>query len=580
MSNFLRGALGAFLILNSPFGASYASSPSGNAGSDLALKIYRDLLQNNKVKNTGLFLSFPETRDRKLSQQSSTYDQAALGLLALQLGDDETVETLLKFFDEQWDLAAAGPGGGGLANFYNAYFGTVGIENTVHAGPNAWIGLFGARAARLAHSKIGGELALKIARWMRTELPHQEGAVAMSARAQFRGVPWPSVFSTENNLSYYAFLSEILKLPLPDEERSAFIREQRNVENWLIHTAYRPQTHTVLRGINPQGLDPTPALDVYTWLLLAMGPRKLHEIGVEPRPLFQKAAQFFEVRIGDQTGVDAVSAGRRTIWYEGLGHYILCLDKLAQFSGHNEAFQKKMGEMTRSFDRGSLSPGRIPPRCPYSTPGDDLSPALISSVWRAYVAMKYNPLRDNAAQRSPNRSLPLISLWQTLGIEGDRREMIRYGTSEEMMSQVWAAVQERREDSALREASALIQEWSPLAHEQQRLKKERIGGLVAYNGNPKHKNEIFSYAALNDVSAACWIIGKILHEQGKEYEAKAAFTQIFEHYSLGQVWDPQGWFWSPAQAAFKEYIEVYPKIFGLATRAMAAEIPDEVSSVN
>jgi hypothetical protein len=89
--------------------------------------------------------------DQKLSQQASTYEQAAMGLLALRFGDQERADGLFQFFKKTWDEGPNqhGPRAGlrGLANFYNAYFGTEGIEKTIHAGPNAWVGLFAAKYA-------------------------------------------------------------------------------------------------------------------------------------------------------------------------------------------------------------------------------------------------------------------------------------------------------------------------------------------------------------------------------------------------------------------------------------------------
>lgn len=194
--------------------------------------------------------------------------------------------------------------------------------------------------------------------------------------------------------------------------------------------------------------------------------------------------------------------------------------------------------------------------------------------------MNYDPLRDATQEVVPLHDPKQIALWRTLGVEGDLHEMVRYGNSEEMMSQIWTAVRENDSEEALLEANALIQEWSLQAQKEQETKKQHLGGLVSYNGNPRLRDEICSYAALNDVSAAFFVMGKILHEQGRDEQAKLAFNQIFEHYSYGQVWDPQGWFWSTAQSAFKDYIEAYPKSFGLVTPTLAAEIPNEVPPPN
>src|SRR5690349_2562155 len=84
--------------------------------------IYRNLVETHWVPETGLFLSFPGTMDHKLQQQSSTYEQAAVGLLAVHLGDRERAQGLFHFFRSAWlegPLKGGREGISGLANFYN-----------------------------------------------------------------------------------------------------------------------------------------------------------------------------------------------------------------------------------------------------------------------------------------------------------------------------------------------------------------------------------------------------------------------------------------------------------------------------
>src|SRR5260221_929662 len=118
-----------------------------------AESIYRRLVELHWTPKTGLFRSFPDSADLKLSQQASTYEQAAMGLLALRFGDFERAKTLFEFFRNTWASgpALAGPRHGlrGLVNFYNADFGSEGIEKTIHVGPNAWAGLFAAKLANV-----------------------------------------------------------------------------------------------------------------------------------------------------------------------------------------------------------------------------------------------------------------------------------------------------------------------------------------------------------------------------------------------------------------------------------------------
>ena len=115
--------------------------------------IYRHLIELHWTPRTGLFRSFPDSSDLKLSQQASTYEQAAMGLLAIRFGDTDRAKQLFDFFKGTWssgpEASRAHPGVHGLANFYNADFGSEGIEKIIHMGPNAWVGLCAAKLANV-----------------------------------------------------------------------------------------------------------------------------------------------------------------------------------------------------------------------------------------------------------------------------------------------------------------------------------------------------------------------------------------------------------------------------------------------
>ncbi len=62
-------------------------------------------------------------------------------------------------------------------------------------------------------------------------------------------------------------------------------------------------------------------------------------------------------------------------------------------------------------------------------------------------------------------------------------------------------------------------------------------------------DDIFKYWALNDVGTALFILGEANRTAGKKDEAAAAYKKVIDDYSYSQCWDPQGWFWKPAEAA-------------------------------
>lgn len=54
--------------------------------------------------------------------------------------------------------------------------------------------------------------------------------------------------------------------------------------------------------------------------------------------------------------------------------------------------------------------------------------------------------------------------------------------------------------------------------------------------------------ALNDVGTCYYVKAKALKEQGQMEQAKKICELVLNEYSYAQCWDPQGWFWSIANA--------------------------------
>ncbi len=77
---------------------------------------------------------------------------------------------------------------------------------------------------------------------------------------------------------------------------------------------------------------------------------------------------------------------------------------------------------------------------------------------------------------------------------------------------------------------------------------------MEYSGDPNERKTIFKYWALNDVAAAYYVLGQAQDHKGDYAKASRAFQQIVNHYSLAQIWDPQGWFWSPVDAMTNDYV--------------------------
>ena len=73
-------------------------------------------------------------------------------------------------------------------------------------------------------------------------------------------------------------------------------------------------------------------------------------------------------------------------------------------------------------------------------------------------------------------------------------------------------------------------------------------------------DNVHDYWALNDVGTCYFIRGEALTKLRKNAEALAAFKVVRDELYYSQAWDPKGWFWSPADAA-------YPKVEMLEAKA-------------
>jgi len=63
------------------------------------------------------------------------------------------------------------------------------------------------------------------------------------------------------------------------------------------------------------------------------------------------------------------------------------------------------------------------------------------------------------------------------------------------------------------------------------------------------EEKIHSYGLLNDVGTCLFIKGEAYRNAEMIDEAKEVFKELIDKYAFSQCWDPQGWFWKPAEAA-------------------------------
>ncbi|MBF0522143.1 MAG: tetratricopeptide repeat protein [Candidatus Omnitrophica bacterium] len=113
-------------------------------------------------------------------------------------------------------------------------------------------------------------------------------------------------------------------------------------------------------------------------------------------------------------------------------------------------------------------------------------------------------------------------------------------SSSYLVGQAWKALTENDLDRVLIFTDKTIEMYATKAKEMQASLKEYAW---------ESKDKIQSYWALNDVGTALYIKGEAYRKAGKAAESKEAFQKLVSEFSFAQCWDPQGWFWKPAEVA-------------------------------
>ena len=95
------------------------------------------------------------------------------------------------------------------------------------------------------------------------------------------------------------------------------------------------------------------------------------------------------------------------------------------------------------------------------------------------------------------------------------------------------------------------------------MKLERLYRGEALNMNKTLKeypagdsSDIFKYWALNDVGTGMFIVGEAYRMSNKNDEATRAYNKVASDYLYAECWDPQGWFWRPAEVAQQKIVEI------------------------
>jgi hypothetical protein len=386
-----------------------------------------------------------------LDCQSFTYDSAIASLVYTLSGQTQKTERILdayqkEFYRQKNDYT-------GLCNSYRTdmtddqglMMGIDGLK--IHVGPSMWVAMSAIHYTAITDDLKYLGFAIDIAKWAR-QVKHwefkdgQKGGVAMGYG--YQPPDWSQVYSTENNVDYYAVLSMLKELYFDGGKEARAVFEQRNywpeeiddemsgVERWMKQVAYNPQEKAFYCGYNEKGVQETPALDTVGWTIAAFGPAKLRQIGIDPFFLMDYAESHFLINSSiagesmegfDFTDKEGRASTRRMIWIEGTGIQIVAYQIMSRYArtlGRDdkaEEYRMKAEKFSDQLEKASQAIKLTNNALPYASKraaekevifvydGEWELPrgnkgqwvaSVSSTVWRYFAMAGFNPLAFNA----------------------------------------------------------------------------------------------------------------------------------------------------------------------------------------
>lgn len=152
----------------------------------------------------------------------------------------------------------------------------------------------------------------------------------------------------------------------------------------------------------------------------------------------------------------------------------------------------------------------------------------------------------------PNLTFALFFVFSTLALKLSAQDPATpvpepdFGdyTSQTLTTKSWDALSAKNYAHVIAYAGKCIELYT-----QEAIKMQT--GLTA----PASADIASSYWALNDVGACFYIRAMAYQGMGKPEKAKVDFNKLLKQFSYAQVWDNNGWFWKPADAA-KQQLKV------------------------
>ena len=120
--------------------------------------------------------------------------------------------------------------------------------------------------------------------------------------------------------------------------------------------------------------------------------------------------------------------------------------------------------------------------------------------------------------------------------------------TEKAIGAAWEALAAGKCELAITNANVWINGFHVQATQlQQKLQKEKAD-LPTGAVSDDIKKKILDNGVLNDVAVSYFIKGEAFSKMGRMEDARKAYAEA-KKLTYARVWDPQGWFWSPADAA-------------------------------
>ena len=142
------------------------------------------------------------------------------------------------------------------------------------------------------------------------------------------------------------------------------------------------------------------------------------------------------------------------------------------------------------------------------------------------------------------RIAALITLFMFVPLslaEEPTEDSLDYGdyTSVTLQVKSWDALGEGKYEDAVKYTEKCTELYEEKAREMQ----------ASLSAKPATE-DVHDYWALNDVGTCYFIRGEALAKLRRNTEAIAAFKVVRDELYYAQAWDPKGWFWAPADAAY------------------------------